>query len=99
MSDIDLKLVQVFLSQSSSIPAVFEVSARKDHSLHCTCPGYSSKNTCKHTRFVKARIDHNDGIYPMEISNKASHAEMQKAQESNKDFREFILKFGKVEVF
>jgi len=98
MNDTDLRLVQVFLSQSSN-PAVFEVSIKKDNNLHCTCPGYNGKGSCKHIKFVRARIDANFGTYPLEISNKAPQEELDKSFESNTAFREFVLKFGKVEVF
>lgn len=100
MGNTDLKLIQIFLSQSTSaLPAVFEVSAKKDHSLFCTCPGYGAKGTCKHTRFVKARIDNNRGTYPLEISSKATTEDIESSKTSNKDFRDFVIKFGKIEVF
>jgi hypothetical protein len=99
MRDTDLRLVQVFLSQSSASPAVFEVSVKKDTNFHCTCPGYKSKNICKHIKFVKARIDTNQGTYPLEISNKAPEEEVEKSYESNESFRQFVLKFGKIEVY
>ncbi len=97
----DLKLVQVFLPNTNNgASGVYEVSySETSNKYHCTCPGFSSRNTCKHVKFVKARVDSNDGKgYPLEISSRATSEDAEKAKRSTKDFREFIIKFGKVEV-
>lgn len=94
------RLIQVFLSPTASPgPAIFEVSSGSDGSLYCTCPGFRGRTTCKHTRFVNARIKSNNGTYPLEISSAATDEDTAKAQESPEEFRKFIVKFGKVEVF
>jgi hypothetical protein len=97
----DSRLVQVFLSQQQTPgPGIYEVSVEKDSdSLSCTCPGFRGRATCKHVRFVKARIDNNKGNYPLEISSRATKDDAEKARQSNIDFREFVIKFGKIEVF
>jgi len=98
--DEDSRLVQVFLSQTQSPgPNIHEVSVKENGSLFCTCPGFQGRLTCKHVKFVKARIDNNNGTYPLEISNRATDDEAFKAKESNSAFREFVIKFGKIEVF
>ena len=95
----DFRLVQVFLPNINVTgPGIYEVSITDTDSFHCTCPGFSSRNRCKHVSFVKARIDTNHGTYPLEISSRATSDDADKARQSNKDFREFIIKFGKVEV-
>ena len=90
------KLVQVFLSPG--IPGVFEVSVDNSQNYKCTCPGFRGRGSCKHTKFVDARVQQNNGTYPLEISTKVTKEEAEKAQESNETFREFILRFGKIEV-
>lgn len=95
-----LRLVQVFLSQSQTPgPSIFEVSTNDDGELFCTCPGFKGRSTCKHTKFVQARIDSNSGSYPLEISSRATEEEANVAKTSNDKFREFIIKYGKIEVF
>jgi hypothetical protein len=96
--DQDVKLIQIFLGASST-PAVFEVSTTQDGDLICNCPGYRGRRRCKHVQFVQARIDGNNGSYPLEISKRATQEEADKAQTSTELFREFIIKFGKIEVF
>jgi uncharacterized Zn finger protein len=92
----DKKLVQIFLSPTS--PGVYEVSVDKGKNYHCTCPGYRGRGICKHTKFVDARVKQNNGTYPLEISTRVTQEDADKAQESNESFREFLLKFGKIEV-
>jgi hypothetical protein len=93
------RLMQVFLPQNNVPgPGIYEVSVGDEDDFNCTCPGFSSRARCKHVAFVKARIETNNGTYPLEISSRATTDDAAKAQKSSKDFREFIIKFGKVEV-
>ena len=96
--DQEMKLIQVFLGDSST-PAIFEVSSTKEGELICNCPGYRGRRRCKHVSFVQARIDGNGGSYPLEISKRATKEEADLAQTSTELFRDFIIKFGKIEVF
>lgn len=93
---MEFRLVQVFLSPGA--PGVFEVSVDRNQNYRCTCPGFRGRGTCKHTKFVDARVQQNNGTYPLEISTKVTKEEAERAQESSETFREFILKFGKIEV-
>lgn len=93
------RLVQVFLSPVRTSPNIYEVSSTKSGELSCTCPSFVGKTSCKHTRFVKARIDANEGNYPLEISSRATDVDAERAKESPEAFREFIIKFAKIEVF
>jgi hypothetical protein len=95
----DTRLVQVFLSPVQTSPNIFEVSSGKNAQLTCTCPGFQGKTSCKHTRFVQARIDANDGNYPLEISNRATDDDAELARTSPQAFREFVIKFAKIEVY
>lgn len=95
----DFRLVQVFLPQNRvASPGIYEVSVGDLDEFNCTCPGFFGRATCKHVKFVQARIETNHGTYPLEISSRATTDDAAQAQKSNKDFREFIIKFGKVEV-
>ena len=95
----DFKIVQIFLPLISSRgPEIYEVSSN-EVSLKCTCLPFNSRSKCKHVDFVQARIDANGGkTYPLEISSRATQEDARKAQESIEGFRDFIIKFGKVEV-
>ena len=94
------RLIQIFLSPTASPgPAIFEVSSKADGALKCTCSGFMGRGTCKHTRFVNARIKSNNGTYPLEISPEATEQDTERAKQSPEEFRKFVIKFGKVEVF
>lgn len=97
----DAKLLQVFLPHvQTSGSGIYEVSySEKSDCYYCTCPGFVGRSTCKHVKFVKARVEANNGKgYPLEISHRATAEDAERADRSTKDFREFIIKFGKVEV-
>lgn len=100
MSRADAKLMQIFLTpETSELPAVFEVSMDKKEKLYCNCPGGLAKGECKHTKYVQGRKDENNGSYPLEVSKKATQAEADAALLSIEKFREYIIKYGKVEVY
>lgn len=98
---METKLVQVFLSQTQSPgPGIYEVSVDDNNKLYCTCPGYRGRETCKHVKFVSARIKANGGdTYPLEFSSRASKDDITNARSSKEAFRDFVIKFGKIEVF
>jgi len=94
------RLVHVFLStKTTTHPGIFEVSINEHDRLHCNCPGFTARESCKHTTFVKARMDENNGVYPLAISNKATAYDSEMAKSSNKTMRDFVIRFGKIEVF
>jgi hypothetical protein len=96
----NLRLVQVFLSQSQTPgPGIFEVSTNDDGDLSCTCPGFGGRKSCKHTKLVQTRIDSNQGNYPLEILKKATQEEAETAKLSDENHRNFIIRYGKIEVF
>ena len=100
MQDQETKLIQVFLSQQTTPgPAIYEVSTTQEGDIICTCPGVNGRSTCKHSRFVTARIKNNNGAYPLEISKRATKEEADLAQVSTELFRDFIIRFGKIEVY
>lgn len=96
----DKKLMQIFLSPGVTPgPGIFEVSLTPTKVFICTCPGYLSRNSCKHVVFVKDKVKKNGGNYPLEISTRCTEEDADKALESPELFREFIIKFGKIEVY
>ena len=63
------KAMQLFLSDTG----VHEVEINSPSlKLRCNCEGFNLRKSCKHVRFVKVKMDDNDGVYPTEISRKAS---------------------------
>jgi hypothetical protein len=53
---------------------------------------------CKHTRYVSEKMKNNSGVYPVEISSKAPQQDAAIASLDPIMFRDFLLKYGKIEV-
>lgn len=87
------KMAQFFLSKEG----VFEVETDGEH-FRCTCPRFSRTSSCKHTNFVQGKAKENDGVYPLQVSARATTAEERRAQRSAEHMRKFLVKYGKVEV-
>lgn len=86
---------QLFLSGDG----VHEVSINVgNHKLKCTCVGFDLRSACKHTRFVKQRMEENGGIYPTEVSTRASRIDTVVASQDPVLFRELLINYGKIEV-
>lgn len=86
---------QLFLSDTGVHEVEVNVSSSK---LRCNCNGYGSRSSCKHVRFVRSRMDDNGGIYPTEISNKASKLDAAVASKDPNAFRQLLINYGKIEV-
>lgn len=86
---------QIFLSDTG----VHEVSINlKTSKVRCNCAGYIARSSCKHTRIVNHRMERNGGIYPIEVSSKASRADTSLASKDPLTFRNFLVKYGRIEV-
>ena len=86
---------QLFLSET----VFHEVATNLDNAkLRCDCVSFGERSICKHTRFVSIRRSQNNGIYPVEVSKKASEHEASLASLDPKLFRPFLVKYGKIEI-
>lgn len=89
------RTVQVFLSPTG----VYEVQLRpNDTKAQCSCPSFKMRNNCKHTTFVQTRMAENDGQYAILVPDDVPEEIQARANESAETFRNFILKYARVEV-
>lgn len=98
MKDIimgEWQIAQLFLSETGVHEVDINLETRK---LRCNCSGYSTRAMCKHSRFVQERMKTNGGVYPVEVSNKASTSDSTFASLDPKLFRDFLIKYGKIQV-
>lgn len=89
------QVTQFFLSETGVHEVEINVSSLK---LRCNCGGFGKRTTCKHIRYVRTRMDDNFGVYPTEISNKASKLDAAVASKDPKAFRQLLVDYGKIEV-
>jgi hypothetical protein len=95
METHEWRTAQIFLS----IRGIFEVDVDiESQDIRCSCPGFETRKICKHTRFVIKKVTENDGTYPLKISSRATASETKSAQESYESFRDFAVKYGKIEI-
>lgn len=90
------RIVQQFISEQAV--GVFEVEVNTEtKETRCNCPIFSKRNTCKHVQFVSFRI-RNTGHYSIYIPTDVSEDLAIEASDDPKKFREFVVKYAKVEV-
>ena len=95
--DSPWRTVQVFLSAQSA--GVFEVEVDTDtKETRCSCPVYEKRGTCKHTNFVNVKMKMNKGHYSILVPNEIPEEMALEANDDPKKFREFVLKYAKIEV-
>jgi SWIM zinc finger len=91
------KPLQFFLDKSG----VSTVSLGEDEkTLTCDCPTFKKKQKCKHATWVTERVDKSTGVYPVQVSKRATEDEMKAAfiGGSLEVYKDFMLKYGRVEV-
>jgi hypothetical protein len=94
-----IKVVQIFLNDNIHVGGIYEVSVTDDGSLVCSCPGFEvSKKSCKHIAYTADKVRKNHGVYPIKFSKPISEEEATMAEQSTELWREFYLKYGKIEV-
>lgn len=86
-----MKTIQFFVSTTG----VDEVLADKDSNLTCTCEGFSARRKCKHVTWCELELE--NGTFPIQVDKATPDAAIKKAKESDEAFREFLIRYGKIE--
>ena len=91
------RTVQVFISSQAA--GVFEVTVNTgSRELKCSCPVWTKTENCKHVSFVKRRMMLNGGHYSIQIPHEIPEELAIAANDTPEKFREFVLKYAKIEV-
>jgi hypothetical protein len=89
------RTVQLFISPTG----VYEVQLSPDDPKpRCSCSTYKVRNSCKHTDFIKVRMEENDGHYAILVPDNIPEELAEQASETAEAFRAFVLKYARVEV-
>jgi hypothetical protein len=94
--DIDWRTVQLFLDDSGV--SEVEIDAEDATNVKCSCKSFYKSSRCKHTKYVRNEIESNDGNYAIKVPVDIDDDEALEAMSSSETFRDFIIKYGKVEV-
>jgi hypothetical protein len=94
--EIDWRTVQLFLDDSGV--SEVEIDAEDSTNVRCSCKSFFKSSRCKHIKYVRNEIESNDGNYAIKVPVDIDDDEALEAMSSSETFREFIIKYGKVEV-
>lgn len=93
---IDWRTVQLFLETDGVVEV--QIDAENNQKIRCTCSSFNNATRCKHAKFVKKQMDANDGFYSIHIPEDVDDDAAFIAMSTPESFRDFIIKYGKVEV-
>lgn len=94
--DIEWRTVQLFLDNDGV--AEVEIDAENNKKVRCSCKGFMASGRCKHAKFVRHRMGTNNGLYSIEIPEEVPDEVALAAMGDASQFRDFILKYARVEV-
>ena len=94
--DIDWRTVQLFLGDEGVSEVA--IAAHDSRKVRCTCSSFFSSARCKHTKFVKQRMQENGGNYAISIPEDVDDEDAYDAMGDSDTFRQFVIKHGVVEV-
>jgi hypothetical protein len=94
--DISWRTVQVFLDEDGVCEV--DVDSENNTKVRCSCMAFSRLARCKHAKFVKDKMSNNNGHYAIQIPVNVDDALAAEAIKTSEGFREFVIKYGKVEV-
>lgn len=66
--------------------------------VKCSCASFNKFSKCKHANFVLNKISENDGHYGVQIPENIDDDVAFEALSSEEGFRDFVIKYGKIEV-
>lgn len=90
------RTVQLFISSQAA--GVFEVEIDTEtKDIRCSCPKWKKTLDCKHVRFVNNRMEMN-GQYSILVPHEIPEELAFEANLDPKKFREFVLRYAKIEV-
>jgi len=99
--DIEWRTVQLFIEdeyEDGLKIAEVEMDFKTSRKLRCSCKEFNTFARCKHQKWVKSSIEENDGHYKIYIPAFIDDKDAVTAMSTQEGFRDFVLKYGKVEV-
>lgn len=93
---IDWRTVQLFLSEDGVHEVQLDLEDNRNQ--RCTCKKFQSFKRCRHTKWVEEAIVEAGGHFSVQIYTDVADEEAAEAFDSPDKFREFVIKYGRVEV-
>jgi hypothetical protein len=100
MKDLDMEIewrtIQFFIGEEGISEVEIDHENRKK--VRCTCALFSKRGGCPHAQIVRKEMDENFGHYTIAVPEYVEDEEAFNALSDPDNFRDFILKYGKVKV-
>lgn len=100
MKDLDMEIewrtIQFFLGEDGISEVEIDHENRKK--VRCSCAGFAKRGGCAHASVVRKEMEENFGHYTISVPDTVDDDEAFDALADPDNFREFILKYGKVKV-
>jgi hypothetical protein len=93
---MDWRTVQMFLSDDGVHEVQLDVYDNRN--MKCTCKRFKTFKKCKHTNWIDNEILQSGGHFSIQINADIPEEEADAAFDDPKAFRDFVVKYGKVEV-
>jgi len=93
---IDWRTVQLFLSDDGVHEVQLDITDNRN--IKCTCKRFKTFKKCKHTTWIENEINDAGGHFSIQIDVEVPAEEADAAFDDAESFREFVVKYGKVEV-
>lgn len=90
------RTVQLFLGDNGVCEV--EVDSNDPKKIRCNCKGEFAASRCAHVKHVREIMTENNGHYTISIPSEIDEDEAIVAMTDPNLFRDFIIKYGKVEV-
>lgn len=94
--DIEWRTLQLFLGDEGI--SEVSVDASDIRKVRCNCKMFLKIARCKHANFVRTKLDTNKGAYDFKVPEDVDEDELSFASQDVEGFRNFIIKYGKIEV-
>jgi hypothetical protein len=94
--DFEWRTVQFFIGDEG----VSEVELDTDDSrlVRCSCQGFTLTKKCKHQAFVLAKVEASNGNYGVQIPSDIPDELAFDTMDDADGWRNFVIKYGKIEV-
>ena len=93
---IEWRTLQLFLGDEGI--SEVSVDATDIRKVKCNCRAFQRVARCKHASYVREKLDNNNGAYDFKVPDYLQDDEVELASQDVDRFRDFIIKYGKVEV-
>lgn len=95
---IEWRTVQLFLGEEGISEVELDLSDNRN--VRCSCARFNNVRfgKCKHIKFIENAITAAGGQYSIQVPNHVDELEAALAFDDSESFREFVLKYAKVEV-